>query len=43
MKYQVLFSLKKNEKVFIMLSAAVVTGTLRVKARKRYLISKQAL
>ena len=31
MKYQVLFSLKNNEKVFIKLSAAVVIGALRVK------------
>ena len=31
MKYQVLFSLKNNEKYLQMLSAAVVIGTLRVK------------
>ena len=31
MKYQVLFSLKNNEKIFIMLSAAVVLGAMRVK------------
>ena len=30
MKYQVLFSLKKNEKVFMNASAAVVIGALRV-------------
>ena len=31
MKYQILFSLKNNEKVFIMSFAAVVIGALRVK------------
>ena len=31
MKYQVLFSLKNNEKYLQMSSAAVVIGTLRVK------------
>ena len=31
MKYQVLFSLKNNEKVFEMSSAAVVIGALMVK------------
>ena len=31
MKYQVLFSLKSNEKIFRLSSAAGVNGTLRVK------------
>ena len=31
MKHQVLFSLKNNEKIFIMSSAAVMIGALRVK------------
>ena len=36
MKYQVLFSLKNNEKVFINISsAAVVIGALRVKFQYR--------
>ena len=34
MKYQVLFSLKNNEKVFKMLSTAVVIGALRLKWTK---------
>ena len=40
MKYQVLFSLKTNEKVFIMSSAAVVIGALRVKISKGSLKGK---
>ena len=33
MKCRISFALKNNEKVFIMLSAAVVIGTLRVKTQ----------
>ena len=33
MKYQILFSLKNNEKVFINVAAAVLNGTLRVTYR----------
>ena len=36
MKYQVLFSLKNNEKVFINLSAAVVIGASRVNGSVLY-------
>ena len=35
MKYQVLLSLKNNEEIFRMSSAAFVTGTLRVKTTIR--------
>ena len=33
LKHQVLFSLKNNEKIFMMSSASVVIGALRVKVR----------
>ena len=34
MKYQVLFTLENNEKVFMNVAAAVVIGALRVKILK---------
>ena len=42
MKHQVLFSLKNNEKIFMNVSAAVVTGALRVKVNTNWILQQLA-